>query len=137
MRPRIVAGNWKMNTTRDTARKLAEDVVKGSAAVDGVQVVVCPPFVYLESVKSVLAGAKVALGAQNCHYQPKGAYTGEVSPGMLLDIGCTYVLVGHSERRHGLGEPEGLINYKVEAALTAGLHVILCVGETLEEREAK
>src|SRR5262245_48634028 len=127
MRPRIVAGNWKMNTTRETGRQLAEAVAKGPA--DGVKVVVCPPFPYLEAVGAVLKGSDVALGAQNCHYQPKGAYTGEVAPGMLLDIGCTHVLIGHSERRHGLHESEGFINYKVDAALKAGLHVILCVGE--------
>jgi triosephosphate isomerase len=135
MRPRIVAGNWKMNTTREVGKQLAEEVVKG-ATTPGVQVVVCPPFPYLESVGAVLKGTPVALGAQDCHYQPKGAYTGSVSPAMLMDVGCTYVLIGHSERRHGLNEPEGIINYKVEAALKAGLNVIVCVGETLDEREA-
>jgi len=133
MRPRIVAGNWKMNTTRETARVLGAAVAKG--APDGVEVVVCPPFPYLESVGATLAGSKVSLGGQDCHYKTGGAFTGSVSAGMLADVGCKYVILGHSERRHGLGEPEGAINYKVTAALKAGLSVILCVGETLEERE--
>ena len=134
MRSRIVAGNWKMNTSRASAVALAAAVAKG--APEGVEVVACPPFPYLECVKTALAGSRVALGAQDCHYKASGAYTGSVSPAMLADIGCAYVLIGHSERRHGLGESEGAINYKVTAALKAGLRVILCVGETLEEREA-
>jgi triosephosphate isomerase len=136
MRPRIVAGNWKMNTTRATAVQLASEVASGAAALGGVQLVVCPPYPYLEAVGAALKDSPVALGAQDVHHQAKGAYTGEVSPAMLLDIGCSYVILGHSERRHGLAEPEGLINFKVEAALSAGLHVIFCVGETLQEREA-
>jgi triosephosphate isomerase len=133
MRPRIVAGNWKMNTNRGSAMALAAAIAKG--APDGVTTVVCPPFPYLECVGQAIAGSKVALGAQDCHYKDSGAYTSSVSPQMLLDVGCTYVIIGHSERRHGLGEQEGLINFKTSTALRAGLHVILCVGETLEERE--
>jgi triosephosphate isomerase len=136
MRPRIVAGNWKMNTTRATAVQLASEVAAGAGTLGGVQMVVCPPYPYLESVAGALKGSSVALGAQDVHYQSKGAFTGEVSPAMLQDVGCTYVILGHSERRHGLAEPEGLINFKVEAALKAGLHVIFCVGETLQERES-
>lgn len=135
MRPRIVAGNWKMNTTRETARQLAQEVAQGATA--GVTVVVCPPYPYLEAVGTVLKGSSVALGAQDCHYQEKGAYTGSVSPAMLADMCCAYVLVGHSERRHGLQEGEGLLQFKVAAAVKAGLTAVLCVGETLEEREAK
>jgi triosephosphate isomerase len=133
MRPRIVAGNWKMNTTRESALALARSIAEG--APDGVHLVACPPFPYLDAVVRELSGSKVAVGGQDCHYKSHGAYTGSVSPGMLLDIGCTHVIIGHSERRHGLGEPEGVINFKVSAALRAGLNVILCVGETLEERE--
>ena len=133
MRPRIVAGNWKMNTTRETGKALAAAVAKG--APEGVEVVVCPPFPYLESVGATLAGSRVALGAQDCHWKASGAYTGAVSPAMLADVGCGFVIVGHSERRHGMGETEGAISHKVAAALGAGLRVILCVGETLEERE--
>jgi triosephosphate isomerase len=135
MRPRIVAGNWKMNTTRDTARELASAVVAGAPKDPRVQTIICPPFVYLREVAEIVAGSRVALGAQNCHAQPKGAYTGEISAPMLLDVGCTHVLIGHSERRHGMGESDGAINDKVHAALAAGLHVILCVGETKEERK--
>src|SRR5262245_54149229 len=114
MRPRIVAGNWKMNTTRESAKALAAAVPKGPP--DGVTTVVCPPFPYLECVAQAIAGSKAALGAQDCHYKDSGAYTGSVSPKMLLDLGCTYVIIGHSERRHALGEPEGLINFKTSAA---------------------
>ncbi len=137
MRPRIVAGNWKMNTLRDSACALASAVAEGAKSIKGVEVVVCPPFPYLIPVADALAGSAVALGAQNCHAEPAGAYTGEVSPAMLKDVGCKYVILGHSERRHGLHESDGFINFKVHAALEAGLHVILCVGETLEERKAK
>jgi triosephosphate isomerase len=136
MRSRIVAGNWKMNTTRETARQLASGIVKEMGTEDRVAVVVCPPFPYLATVGEVLQGSKVALGAQNCYDQPKGAFTGEVSPGMLTDVGCRYVIIGHSERRHVLGETDAMINRKVRAALSVGLEVILCVGETLEERQA-
>jgi triosephosphate isomerase len=135
MRARIVAGNWKMNTTRESGRQLAAGIVKGLAKEDRVGVVVCPPFPYLLSVGEVLIGSPVALGAQNCHDQPKGAFTGEVSPAMLVDAGCRYVIVGHSERRHGMGETDAMINRKARAALAAGLQVILCVGETLAERQ--
>jgi triosephosphate isomerase len=136
MRPRIVAGNWKMNTTRETGRQLAAGIVKGLGAERRVQVIVCPPFPYLLSVGEVLAGSSVRLGAQDCYDQPKGAFTGEVSAPMLRDVGCHCTILGHSERRHILGEPDAVVNRKVKAALAAGLHVIFCVGETLEERQA-
>ncbi len=135
MRPRIVAGNWKMNTTKQTARDLAAAVVRGAAGVEGVGVIVCPPFPYLGVVGEALAGSRVELGAQNCHDRPEGAFTGEVSPLMLLDCGCRYVILGHSERRHSLGESDAFVGSKVRAALGAGLRVILCVGETLQERQ--
>jgi triosephosphate isomerase len=135
MRPRIVAGNWKMNTTRETARQLASGIVKGLGAEERVVVILCPPFPYLIGVGEAIAGSKVALGAQNCYDQPKGAFTGEVSPAMLLDVGCRYVIIGHSERRHVMGESDTMVNRKVRAALSAGLDIILCVGETLAERQ--
>ena len=135
MRPHVVAGNWKMNTTRDAARKLTQAIVASAPKDPRVLTILCPPFVYLRDVAEIVAGSPVALGAQNCHAQSKGAFTGEISAAMLVDVGCTHVILGHSERRHGLGESDGAINDKVHAALAAGLNVILCIGETKEERK--
>jgi triosephosphate isomerase len=132
---KFVAGNWKMFTTTATARQLAAAVAQG-VTDDRVTVAVCPPFPYLLPVANVLKGSLVGLGAQNIYPEKEGAFTGEVSPTMLTDVGCRYVIVGHSERRHKLGETDTFINRKVHAALAGGLTVILCVGETLEEREA-
>jgi triosephosphate isomerase len=137
MRKKFVAGNWKMYTTAATARRLAADVVHGLAGETRVAVAVCPPFPYLSAVAEVLRGSPVALGAQNLYPAKEGAYTGEVSPTMLLDVGCKYVILGHSERRHKLGESDAFINRKLHAALSTGLHVILSLGETLDERTAK
>lgn len=134
-RKKIVAGNWKMNTTRAEATSLAKAVVDGVGSDTRADVVVCPPFVWLTSVADVLKGSPVALGAQDVHSEKKGAFTGEISPAMLADAGCKYVIIGHSERRHGLGETDAAINQKVHTALEDGLHVILCIGETLAERE--
>jgi triosephosphate isomerase (TIM) len=134
-RKKFVAGNWKMNTTLAEARALAQAVVAGVGAAPKCDVAVCPPFVWLAGVAEVLRGSPVALGAQDVHYEKKGAFTGEVSPGMLTEVGCRYVIVGHSERRHGLGETDAAVNHKVHTALEEGLRVILCVGETLAERE--
>jgi triosephosphate isomerase len=136
VRKPFVAGNWKMYLTTASARELASDIVKGLGVEDRVTVAVCPPFPYLQSVAAVLQGTRVSLGGQNLYPEKEGAFTGEVSPTMLLDVGCRYVILGHSERRHRLGESDAFINRKVQAALAAGLRVILCVGETLEEREA-
>jgi triosephosphate isomerase len=134
MRQKFVAGNWKMYTNAATARRLAEAIVKGLGS-ESVAVAVCPPFPYLMLVGDVLRGSPVALGAQNCYVEREGAFTGEVSPAMLADVGCRYVILGHSERRHKLGETDAFINRKVHAALSAGLEVILCLGETLAERQ--
>ncbi|HEV3261434.1 MAG TPA: triose-phosphate isomerase [Gemmataceae bacterium] len=136
MRTPFVAGNWKMYTTAASARDLAAAVVRGLGADDRVSVALCPPFPYLAGVADVLHGSRVLLGAQNLYPEKEGAFTGEVSPAMLVDVGCRCVIVGHSERRHLLGETDAFINRKVRAALAAGLVVILCVGETLDEREA-
>jgi triosephosphate isomerase len=135
MRQKFVAGNWKMYTNAATARRLAEAIVKGLGSETRVAVAVCPPFPYLALVGDVLRGSPVALGAQNCYVEREGAFTGEVSPAMLADVGCRYVILGHSERRHKLGETDAFINRKVHAALGAGLEVILCLGETLAERQ--
>jgi triosephosphate isomerase (TIM) len=133
-RKKFVAGNWKMNTTLAEAKALASAVAKGVTS-DTVSVTVCPPFPWLLPVAEILKGSPVALGAQNVYFEKKGAFTGEVSPAMLLEAGCKYVIIGHSERRHGMGEADSAINHKVHTALEDGLHVILCVGETLAERE--
>jgi triosephosphate isomerase (TIM) len=133
-RKKFVAGNWKMNTTLASAKELAAAVAKGVTS-DSVTVAVCPPFPWLLPVAEALKGSRVELGAQNVYFQKQGAFTGEVSPAMLREAGCKYVIVGHSERRHELGEPDSAINQKVHSALEEGLHVILCVGETLAERE--
>jgi triosephosphate isomerase len=136
MRKKFIAGNWKMYTTAATAQQLASAIVQGLGEDDRVTVALCPPFPYLLRVAEVLQGTNVGLGAQNLYPEKEGAFTGEVSPIMLTDVGCRYVILGHSERRHKLGETDEFINGKVHAALGSGLEVILCVGETLEEREA-
>src|SRR5262245_17554363 len=128
MRKKFIAGNWKMFTTAAVARQLAEAVARGVGSESGVTVAVCPPFPYLLPVAEVLQGVGVGLGAQNLYPEKEGAFTGEVSPTMLADVGCKYVILGHSERRHKLGETDAFINQKVKAALAAGLHVILCIG---------
>ena len=136
MRKKFVAGNWKMFTNTAAARQLASAVVRGLGEDQRVAVAVCPPFPYLSVVAEALKGSPVALGAQNCYHEKEGAFTGEVSPAMLVDVGCRYVILGHSERRQKLGETDAFINRKVHAALAAGLEVILCLGETLQERQA-
>jgi triosephosphate isomerase len=135
MRKKFIAGNWKMYTTAASARDLAAAVARGAGGETRVSVAVCPPFPYLIPVAEALRGSNVGLGAQDVYFEKDGAFTGEVSPQMLLDVGCHYVIVGHSERRHVLHENDLLINRKVQAALAAGLTVILCVGETLTERD--
>jgi triosephosphate isomerase (TIM) len=136
MRRPFIAGNWKMNTNRVSAVALAEGVAKQAESLSGVDLAVCPPSCYLDAVGRAIAGSKVALGAQNVYHEKDGAYTGELSAAMLLDLGCKYVILGHSERRHILGESDAAINKKVHAALAAGLLPIVCLGELLSEREA-
>lgn len=138
MRKPFVAGNWKMNTDSRSSVELAKGVVDGSTELVGrdVDVAVCPPFVYLQAVARAVSSSSVAVGAQDVYYQAKGAFTGEISASMLKDTGCTYVLCGHSERRHVIGETDELINKKVTAAIGGGLLPILCVGELQSEREA-
>jgi triosephosphate isomerase len=136
MRRPFIAGNWKMNLTRASAVALAEGLVKAAQPLEGVDLAVCPPSCYLDAVGRAVAGSKIALGAQNMYHEPDGAFTGELSAAMLADLGCKYVILGHSERRHILGETDAAINKKVHAALAAGLIPIVCVGELLAEREA-
>jgi triosephosphate isomerase (TIM) len=132
----IVAGNWKMNLDRAKARDLATAVAARLAEAGATELVLCPPAVYVETVGTTLgAGSPVALGAQNMHDKASGAFTGEVAPPMLVDLGCRYCILGHSERRTLFGETDAIVNAKTKAALAAGLTPIVCVGETLEERE--
>lgn len=134
----FVGGNWKMNLHHDQATALADALAAGFKDTDKVDVVVCPAFPYLRCVANHLkkAGSGIKVGAQDFYTQGDGAFTGEVSLAMLKDVGVSVVLVGHSERRHVIGETDVLINAKVRAALAAGMEVILCVGEKLEQREA-
>ena len=134
MRKWIVAGNWKMNNTIAESVRLATEIKQGVSGLTNGQVVVAPPFTALQSVNDVLRGSAVALAAQNMYFENKGAYTGEVSPLMLRDAGCSYVLVGHSERRKYFLESDELVNAKALSALAAGLRPIICVGETEAER---
>jgi triosephosphate isomerase len=136
MRKPFIAGNWKMNTNSASAVALAAGLAKELSQVDTVDVAVCPPFVYLQSVAAALSASNIALGAQNVYFEGNGAFTGETSCEMLKDCCCTYVILGHSERRHVMGETDALINKKVKAAIDSGLLPILCVGELLEERDA-
>ena len=134
MRKILVAGNWKMNGSRAMVESLLEGLLAAPARPD-VDLAVFPPFPYLAQVQSLLEGRAIAWGAQTLNPEPKGAHTGEVAAGMLLDFGCRYVLVGHSERRSLYGESDGDVAARFAAALEAGLEPVLCVGETLEERE--
>ena len=134
MRTPLVIGNWKMHGTIPEARALATGIRDGLKRPRGVEVAVCPPFTALAAVSEVLNGTPIALGAQTCHHEPSGAHTGEISPPMLLDLGCRFVLAGHSERRREAGENDAQINRKVIAAAAHGLTPVLCVGETADER---
>ena len=133
----VIAGNWKMNTHGAEGEALASALAESlkASAPEGVDVVIAPPFPYLERVRRAIEGSPVALGAQDAGWEEKGAFTGVVSPGMLIDAGCAYVILGHSERRALLGESDDLINRKVRACLEAGLTPILCVGESASARK--
>ena len=135
MRQPLVAGNWKMNGSLDSIKSLVEGIKAGIDSVTTAEMAVCPPYVYIPQVAALLEGSAIALGAQNVSDQEAGAYTGEVAPAMLTDIGCKYVIVGHSERRSLYGESDAFTASKFAAARKAGLTPILCVGELLEERE--
>ena len=136
MRRPFVVGNWKMNGSREHARALAAGVCEGARGLPGIDVGVCPPFVHLADAGAAVAGAAVLLGGQDCARTGDGAFTGEVSADMLADVGCRFVLIGHSERRTLYGEVDAEVAEKAERALAAGLSPVVCVGETLEEREA-
>lgn len=137
MRALFVAGNWKMNPgTAEAAVALAEAVKGGVGAAADVRVAVCPPSVFLHRIDQVLEGSPIGLGGQNMHWKPDGAFTGEVSGAMLVDAGCTHVILGHSERRHGMGETDAQVNAKLHSALGVQLIPIVCIGETQDERVA-
>lgn len=136
MRKPIVAGNWKMNKTVGDAVGLVDDLKLDLAEIRGVDVVVCPPFTALKSVADAVSGTRIFVGAQNMHWEKSGAFTGEISAEMLRDLYCHYVILGHSERRQYFGETDEFVNRKTKAAHAANLKPIVCVGETLSEREA-
>jgi triosephosphate isomerase len=131
-----MAGNWKMNLLVSEAEELVQGLKSGLDGTEEVDVVVAPPFPSLHPVGRALAGSSIALAGQNLHWEASGAYTGEVSASMLLDVGCKYVIIGHSERRQFFGETDETVNRRVKAALSAGLDPIVCVGEVLEERKS-
>ena len=135
MRVPFIAGNWKMNTTVVEAEKLVCDMLDKLDRIEGVEKVLCLPFVSLVTIRELLKGSSINLGAQNMYFEPKGAYTGEISPLMLREL-CEFVILGHSERRRYFGETDEIVNRKIKAALENKLKPILCVGEKLEENEA-
>jgi len=136
LRVPLIAGNWKMNLHLKEAEALAAEIA-GAGGVPLTDLVICPPAVYLAAVRQAIGQSSVGLGAQNCWADPNGAFTGEISTSMLVDLGCNYVILGHSERRQLMGETDRSVNGKLHAALKAGLVPIVCVGETLEQREAE
>src|SRR5919199_5068273 len=135
MRTPIVAGNWKMNTTLEEARALVDALKPELEALEGVERVVCPPFISLAAVAERLRGSSILVGAQNVYVEPSGAFTGEISPPMLQGL-VDYVIIGHSERRQLFGDTDELVHRKIRAALAHGLKPILCVGENLEQNES-
>ncbi len=132
----LVVGNWKMHGALAEASTLARGVVNGARDVSGVELALAPPFTSLPTVAAITRDSAIALAAQNAHWETRGAFTGEVSPEMLRELGCRYVILGHSERRHIFTETDEMVAKKVPAAIAAGLQPILCVGETLDERQA-
>ncbi|OQX56086.1 MAG: triose-phosphate isomerase [Candidatus Cloacimonas sp. 4484_209] len=135
MKRYLVAGNWKMNKTNDEATTLAKEIVRKTADVKNVDIVICPPFTALAPVYEITKNSNVHLGAQNMFYEDEGAYTGEISGKFLKAAGCEFVIIGHSERRIYFKETDAVVNKKIKKALSLGLIPIVCVGETLEERE--
>jgi triosephosphate isomerase len=137
MRKPVIAGNWKMFKRQADAAALVEGLVPLVKGAAGVEVVVAPVFTSLCAVLEGIAGTNIRLAAQDCFWEEEGAFTGEIAPGMLVDAGCSHVIIGHSERRQYFGETDESVNRKVKAALAAGLTVLFCIGETLAEREAE
>ncbi|MDT8444985.1 MAG: triose-phosphate isomerase [Desulfuromonadales bacterium] len=136
MRTPMIAGNWKLHKTLAESAGLVTELMPAVAANQVVEIVVAPVYTALDQVARTIAGSNIKLAAQNCYPQPQGAFTGEVSPPLLKDVGCQYVIIGHSERRQLFAEPDKLINSKAHALAETGLGIILCIGETLDERES-
>lgn len=139
MKEKLVVGNWKMFTDRASAQSLSQQLVGGletCGSLSSVRIVICPPYTVLETVSTIISPSPIMLGAQNCHTQKEGAFTGEISAQMLTDLGCSFVILGHSERRRDFNETNELVGAKALAALAAGLTPIVCVGESLDQRES-
>ncbi|MFC1770558.1 triose-phosphate isomerase [Candidatus Margulisiibacteriota bacterium] len=136
MRTSIIAGNWKMNKSLAEAEELVRVFKNKLGFIKKPEVILCPPFMSLEKVNQIIKGTELLLGAQNMHFEVSGAYTGEISAGMLQSVGCSYVILGHSERRAYFSETDDFINKKLKTAFSAGLKPIVCVGESLDDREA-
>lgn len=136
MRTPIIAGNWKLFKKSGEAVDLVSQLIPLVQNTNGVEIIIAPVFTVLPTVKPLIANSNIMLAAQNCFWEEEGAFTGEISPGMLMDAGCTHVIIGHSERRQYFGETDDKVNRKIKAAITSGLTVLFCIGETLDEREA-
>ena len=136
MRTKIIAGNWKMNVKPSETAALVKGIAEATKDMKGVEIVCCTPAIDVPAAVAAAAGTGIGIGTENCHWKESGAYTGEISTGMILDAGAKYVIIGHSERRQYFGETDETVNLRARAAIAAGLTTIVCVGETLEEREA-
>ncbi len=136
MRKKIIAGNWKMNKSGSEAASFARDLKIKTLNINKTEIVVCPPYIAIVPVNEILKGSRIKIGAQNVHWEPSGAFTGEVSAGMIEQAGCKFVIIGHSERRQFFGETDQSVNKKIKQTLTTSLCPIFCVGEILQQREA-
>jgi len=136
MKKNMIAGNWKMNMLRHEAKELTQNIISGVADINhDLDILLAPPFTALDVVGGLIEGTKIKLSAQNVFWEDRGAFTGEISPAMLIDAGCEWAIIGHSERRGILGETDSVVRKKIKASLNDGLKIIVCVGETLKERE--